>query len=249
MFCESPNCSGHVLVHSEGESCTLCGRVQQGSPSFYPQPRMERAVPHPLRRELENLVDRHLLSENCALAADKLFTLVRQKQINYARNELFALCISQAVFALCNRSISINQLSAALDFRLHEAFFRRKYSKLCKILPSLFSCIPFGTPSFGLSLLSLPPKKEHLLRQKCRTIMLQSKFNFSWSAAIYCIVKQDSLCDDSEILNFISSYPLKHDIDKCMVFLKEDKVILEGDFFSPTSPLLKYGGEKSLCNT
>lgn len=221
MLCEFPDCSGYVLTHNEGFSCSSCNRLQGGAPSFHMDVERVEAMPQIVRREMENLTDRHILSEECVQHGDTLFTLVRKKQINYARHELLALCIYQAVFAINGHSISIRQLSALLNCHLNEVFFRRKHLKLCEIFPTEFSPIPFTTPSFGISFLSLPPKKEHLLNQKVRKLMIYSKFNFSCGAAIYCVIKQNNLCMDDQLLNFISSYPLKHDLVKCRTLLKQ----------------------------
>ena len=210
----------------KGFTCGSCHRLQGGAPLVHAHDERVEVVPHIVRREMENLVDRHLLSEECVQHGDRLFTLVRKKQINYAKHELLALCISQAVFAIYGNSISLTQLSALLNCHLNEVFLRRKHLKLCQIFPIFFYPIPYTTPSFGISLLSLTPKKEDLLKHKIHQLMLNSKFNFSWGAAIYCVIKQNNLCSDNQLLNFVSSYPLKGDLVKCRTLLKQDHMYM-----------------------
>ena len=185
-------------------------------------------IKRPLRREFEHASDRHLISSDCAQTADNLYTFVRSKKVNYAKHDLLALCILQVIFQFCNQHISVNQLCAILHCSLNEVFFRRKHKKLCIMFPFQFSEIPFSTPSYGLSILGLPPKKEHSIRKKCRELMARSKFEFSQGTILQCIMIENKLTSDIDLIKFISSYPHKYEIKKCT------KIVFQNDF----NPLL-----------
>ena len=224
MHCEFPQCHGHVLLHNEGSTCMSCNRVQQGGNWETDMMTPEVLDPEPsLRREFAHVSDRHIIPTDCALAADKLYTFVRNKHINYPKNELLALCLLQAVFQLCNQSLSVKQLGGMLHCSLHEVFFRRKHNKLCMMFPALFSVIPFNTSSYGLSILGLTPKTQQSLRNKCRELMIKSKFEFSQGAALYSIMSENRMSSDKDLLNFIASYPKKYEMIKCKMFLNSDK--------------------------
>ena len=224
MHCEFPQCHGLVLLHEEGSTCTSCNRLQQGGNWGVERWTPEELKSEPyLRREFAHVSDRHIIPTDCALAADKLFTFVRNKHINYSKNELLALCLLQAVFQLCNQSISVKQLGGMLHCSLHEVFFRRKHNKLCKMFPTLFSVIPFNTSSYGLSILGLTHKRQQSLRTKCRELMIQSKFEFSQGAALYYIMNENRMSMDKDLLDFVASYPHKYEMIKCKMFLSKDK--------------------------
>ena len=227
MFCEIVECEGYVLLHDEGSTCTKCNRLQQGAPFLhqnFENHKKKNIFAPTTRREIEHLAGRHLLSDECATHADNLFTLVRTKQIKYARMDLTALCISQAVFAKYTCSISLNQISALLNQHFSEALLRRKHEKLCKIFPKHFHPIPFKTPPFGISLLGLTPKKESSIRRKTDNLLVSSNFNFSRNVALHFILRHEHLCSDNQLLDFISSYPPKHEHSKCRKFLEDSNL-------------------------
>ena len=176
----------------------------------------------PVRRELAHLTDRHVIPPDSAATADRLFTLVRKKQINYLKKELMALCLLQSVFCLYNQRLSVKQLGALLDCSLREVFFRRKHKKLCTLLPAFFSIIPFNTPPYGLRILGLSTKRELALRKKCHELLAKSSFEFSYGAALYCIMVENNLSSDENLLEFISSYPHKYERTRCQTFVKRE---------------------------
>ena len=222
MHCEIAKCDGYVVTHAEGSTCTSCNRLQVGGNWQVQQLESEEMVDNPpLRMELAHLTDRHIIPPDSAARADRLFTLVRKKQINYLKKELMALCLLQSVFCLYNQRLSVKQLGALLDCSLQEVFFRRKHKKLCTLLPASFSIIPFNTPPYGLRILGLGTKRELALGKKCRELMLESSFEFSHGAALYCIMAENRLSSDTSLLEFISSYPHNYERTRCQAFVKK----------------------------
>ena len=73
--------------------------------------------------EITYLADRHIISDQCANFAQLLAKKVRERKINYSREELIALSLHQAARSVPKMFLSLDQICYLLGFHLEEKSF------------------------------------------------------------------------------------------------------------------------------
>ena len=217
MICGFTNCDGYVLLHTEGASCQKCCRLQDSV--FESGARIEESPERDVIHEIGYLIDNHIISRECGEHAHDLFKIVRSRKINYSHNELVALCVCQAVSDKYGLAITVVQISHILSFRCSEKSFRRKQAKLCEDLPRYFCNQKIHTPPLAIFTLGIPRWKIKRLHLKCKKLMSKGNYSFSYEAALLCELEKGGFTRDSNLINFICSFPASNEVIKCRQLL------------------------------
>ena len=131
--------------------------------------------------EISYLADRHIISEECANFAQLLAKKVRERKINYSREELIALTLHQAARSVTKMFLSLDQISYLLCFCLEEKSFWRKLMHLCLTLPSSFTHPNWHMMPLLLNQIGMGGGDEtYALNKKCRQLQKLGHFSFSY---------------------------------------------------------------------
>ena len=158
--------------------------------------------------EISYLADRHIISEECANFAQLLAKKVRERKINYSREELIALTLHQAARSVTKMFLSLDQISYLLCFRLEEKSFWRKLMHLCLTLPSSFTHPNWHMMPLLLNQIGMGGGDEtYALNKKCRQLQKLGHFSFSYNTALFVILSKVPGYD-IQLLKLICSFPL-----------------------------------------
>ena len=162
--------------------------------------------------EISYLVDRHIISEECANFAQLLAKKVRERKINYSREELIALTLHQAARSVTKMFLSLDQISYLLCFRLEEKSFWRKLMHLCLTLPSSFTHPNWQMMPLLLNQIGMGGGDEtYALNKKCRQLQKLGHFSFSYNTALFVILSKVPGYD-IQLLKLICSFPSHREI-------------------------------------
>ena len=162
--------------------------------------------------EISYLADRHIISEECANFAQLLAKKVRERKINYSREELIALTLHQAARSVTKMFLSLDQISYLLCFRLEEKSFWRKLMHLCLTLPSSFTHPNWQMMPLLLNQIGMGGGGEtYALNKKCRQLQKLGHFSFSYNTALFVILSKVPGYD-IQLLKLICSFPSHHEI-------------------------------------
>ena len=162
--------------------------------------------------EISYLVDRHIISEECANFAQLLAKKVRERKINYSREELIALTLHQAARSVTKMFLSLDQISYLLCFRLEEKTFWRKLMHLCVTLPSSFTHPNWQMMPLLLNQIGMGGGGEtYALNKKCRQLQKLGHFSFSYNTALFVILSKVPSYD-IQLLKLICSFPSHREI-------------------------------------
>jgi len=221
MLCDFAGCEGYILQHTEGSTCMSCNRLQDGA--FESCHRTcdadEVEGRESMVHEISYLMDRHLISRDCANHGDKLFRIVRAKKINYSHNDLVIQCVIQAVYDIYGLALTLVQISHILSVPPNEKSFRRKHRNLCKNLPDHFSVQKIHTPPLALLSLGLPKSRIIKLHYQCKKILSKCKYSFSYEVALLYILKKQAFTKDLDLIKYICSFPNTIEIQKCELLM------------------------------
>ena len=162
--------------------------------------------------EISYLADRHIISEECANFAQLLAKKVRERKINYSREELIALTLHQAARSVTKMFLSLDQISYLLCFRLEEKSFWRKLMHLCLTLPSSFTHPNWHMMPLLLNQIGMGGGGEtYALNKKCRQLQKLGHFSFSYNTALFVILSKVPGYD-IQLLKLICSFPSHREI-------------------------------------
>ena len=162
--------------------------------------------------EISYLADRHIISEECANFAQLLAKKVRERKINYSREELIALTLHQAARSVTKMFLSLDQISYLLCFRLEEKTFWRKLMHLCVTLPSSFTHPNWQMMPLLLNQIGMGGGGEtYALNKKCRQLQKLGHFSFSYNTALFVILSKVPGYD-IQLLKLICSFPSHREI-------------------------------------
>ena len=162
--------------------------------------------------EISYLADRHIISEECANFAQLLAKKVRERKINYSREELIALTLHQAARSVTKMFLSLDQISYLLCFRLEEKSFWRKLMHLCLTLPSSFTHPNWQMMPLLLNQIGMGGGGEtYALNKKCRQLQKLGHFSFSYNTALFVILSKVPSYD-IQLLKLICSFPSHREI-------------------------------------
>ena len=162
--------------------------------------------------EISYLADRHIISEECANFAQLLAKKVRERKINYSREELIALTLHQAARSVTKMFLSLDQISYLLFFRLEEKSFWRKLMHLCLTLPSSFTHPNWHMMPLLLNQIGMGGGAEtYALNKKCRQLQKLGHFSFSYNTALFVILSKVPSYD-IQLLKLICSFPYHREI-------------------------------------
>ena len=162
--------------------------------------------------EISYLADRHIISEECANFAQLLAKKVRERKINYSREELIALTLHQAARSVTKMFLSLDQISYLLCFRLEEKSFWRKLMHLCLTLPSSFTHPNWQMMPLLLNQIGMGGGGEtYALNKKCRQLQKLGHFSFSYNTALFVILSKVPGYD-IQLLKLICSFPSHREI-------------------------------------
>ena len=162
--------------------------------------------------EISYLADRHIISEECANFAQLLAKKVRERKINYSREELIALTLHQAARSVTKMFLSLDQISYLLCFRLEEKSFWRKLMHLCLTLPSSFTHPNWHMMPLLLNQIGRGGGGEtYALNKKCRQLQKLGHFSFSYNTALFVILSKVPGYD-IQLLKLICSFPSHREI-------------------------------------
>jgi len=162
--------------------------------------------------EISYLADRHIISEECANFAQLLAKKVRERKINYSREELIALTLHQAARSVTKMFLSLDQISYLLCFRLEEKSFWRKLMHLCLTLPSSFTHPNWHMMPLLLNQIGMGGGGEtYALNKKCRQLQKLGHFSFSYNTALFVILSKVPSYD-IQLLKLICSFPSHREI-------------------------------------
>ena len=162
--------------------------------------------------EISYLADRHIISEECANFAQLLAKKVRERKINYSREELIALTLHQAARSVTKMFLSLDQISYLLCFRLEEKSFWRKLMHLCLTLPSSFTHPNWQMMPLLLNQIGMGGGDEtYALNKKCRQLQKLGHFSFSYNTALFVILSKVPGYD-IQLLKLICSFPSHREI-------------------------------------
>ena len=162
--------------------------------------------------EISYLADRHIISEECANFAQLLAKKVRERKINYSREELIALTLHQAARSVTKMFLSLDQISYLLCFRLEEKSFWRKLMHLCLTLPSSFTHPNWQMMPILLNQIGMGGGDEtYALNKKCRQLQKLGHFSFSYNTALFVILSKVPGYD-IQLLKLICSFPSHREI-------------------------------------
>ena len=162
--------------------------------------------------EISYLADRHIISEECANFAQLLAKKVRERKINYSREELIALTLHQAARSVTKMFLSLDQISYLLCFCLEEKSFWRKLMHLCLTLPSSFTHPNWQMMPILLNQIGMGGGDEtYALNKKCRQLQKLGHFSFSYNTALFVILSKVPGYD-IQLLKLICSFPSHREI-------------------------------------
>ena len=162
--------------------------------------------------EISYLADRHIISEECANFAQLLAKKVRERKINYSREELIALTLHQAARSVTKMFLSLDQISYLLFFRLEEKSFWRKLMHLCVTLPSSFTHPNWQMMPLLLNQIGMGGGGEtYALNKRCRQLQKLGHFSFSYNTALFVILSKVPSYD-IQLLKLICSFPYHREI-------------------------------------
>ena len=162
--------------------------------------------------EISYLADRHIISDECANFAQLLAKKVRERKINYSREELIALTLHQAARSVTKMFLSLDQISYLLCFRLEEKSFWRKLMHLCLTLPSSFTHPNWQMMPLLLNQIGMGGGDEtYALNKKCRQLQKLGHFSFSYNTALFVILSKVPGYD-IQLLKLICSFPSHREI-------------------------------------
>ena len=162
--------------------------------------------------EISYLADRHIISEECANFAQLLAKKVRERKINYSREELIALTLHQAARSVTKMFLSLDQISYLLCFCLEEKSFWRKLMHLCLTLPSSFTHPNWQMMPLLLNQIGMGGGDEtYALNKKCRQLQKLGHFSFSYNTALFVILSKVPGYD-IQLLKLICSFPSHREI-------------------------------------
>ena len=162
--------------------------------------------------EISYLADRHIISEECANFAQLLAKKVRERKINYSREELIALTLHQAARSVTKMFLSLDQISYLLCFCLEEKSFWRKLMHLCLTLPSSFTHPNWQMMPILLNQIGMGGGDEtYALNKKCRQLQKLGHFSFSFNTALFVILSKVPGYD-IQLLKLICSFPSHREI-------------------------------------
>ena len=162
--------------------------------------------------EISYLADRHIISDECANFAQLLAKKVRERKINYSREELIALTLHQAARSVTKMFLSLDQISYLLCFRLEEKSFWRKLMHLCLTLPSSFTHPNWQMMPLLLNQIGMGGGDEtYALNKKCRQLQKLGHFSFSFNTALFVILSKVPGYD-IQLLKLICSFPSHREI-------------------------------------
>ena len=162
--------------------------------------------------EISYLADRHIISEECANFAQLLAKKVRERKINYSREELIALTLHQAARTVTKMFLSLDQISYLLCFCLEEKSFWRKLMHLCLTLPSSFTHPNWQMMPLLLNQIGMGGGDEtYALNKKCRQLQKLGHFSFSYNTALFVILSKVPGYD-IQLLKLICSFPSHREI-------------------------------------
>ena len=162
--------------------------------------------------EISYLADRHIISEECANFAQLLAKKVRERKINYSREELIALTLHQAARSVTKMFLSLDQISYLLCFCLEEKSFWRKLMHLCLTLPSSFTHPNWQMMPLLLNQIGMGGGDEtYALNKKCRQLQKLGHFSFSFNTALFVILSKVPGYD-IQLLKLICSFPSHREI-------------------------------------
>ena len=162
--------------------------------------------------EISYLADRHIISEECANFAQLLAKKVRERKINYSREELIALTLHQAARTVTKMFLSLDQISYLLCFCLEEKSFWRKLMHLCLTLPSSFTHPNWQMMPLLLNQIGMGGGDEtYALNKKCRQLQKLGHFSFSFNTALFVILSKVPGYD-IQLLKLICSFPSHREI-------------------------------------
>ena len=162
--------------------------------------------------EISYLADRHIISDECANFAQLLAKKVRERKINYSREELIALTLHQAARSVTKMFLSLDQISYLLCFRLEEKTFWRKLMHLCVTLPSSFTHPNWQMMPLLLNQIGMGGGGEtYALNKKCRQLQKLGHFSFSYNTALFVILSKVPGYD-IQLLKLICSFPSHREI-------------------------------------
>ena len=162
--------------------------------------------------EISYLADRHIISDECANFAQLLAKKVRERKINYSREELIALTLHQAARSVTKMFLSLDQISYLLCFRLEEKSFWRKLMHLCLTLPSSFTHPNWQMMPLLLNQIGMGGGGEtYALNKKCRQLQKLGHFSFSYNTALFVILSKVPGYD-IQLLKLICSFPSHREI-------------------------------------
>ena len=161
--------------------------------------------------EISYLADRHIISEECANFAQLLAKKVRERKINYSREELIALTLHQAARSVTKMFLSLDQISYLLCFRLEEKSFWRKLMHLCLTLPSSFTHPNWQMMPLLLNQIGMGGGEIYALNKRCRRLQKLGSFSFSYNTALFVILSKEPSYD-IQLLKLICSFPSHREI-------------------------------------
>ena len=162
--------------------------------------------------EISYLADRHIISDECANFAQLLAKKVRERKINYSREELIALTLHQAARSVTKMFLSLDQISYLLCFRLEEKSFWRKLMHLCLTLSSSFTHPNWQMMPLLLNQIGMGGGDEtYALNKKCRQLQKLGHFSFSYNTALFVILSKVPGYD-IQLLKLICSFPSHREI-------------------------------------
>ena len=161
--------------------------------------------------EISYLSDRHIISDQCANYAQLLAKKVRERKINYSREELIALSLHQAARTVPKMFLSLEQICHLLGFHLEEKTFWRKLMHLWVTLPSSFTHPNWQMLPLLLHQIGLGGGEIYVLNKRCRQLQKLGSFSFSFNSALFVILsKQPGY--DMQLLKLICSFPSHREI-------------------------------------
>ena len=215
QYCSSQN----LVSHSEGETCLDCSRLQSSLPSNSGEIRglREEGEEAIHLHELDYMEDRSLLTPDVRRYSERLFRILRQRNINFDLYTLLAIVIHQAMANILGAVYSNSQLRSLLDgkFSSDVSTFNR-YVRLWEghgdlILTPPFFCRPY----IPLHLIIQRPDKRREIFRKGIQLHINMKFLVPLPTCVYFVLKSSSSSSfDDELVNFICNFPRKSHLKK-----------------------------------
>ena len=213
-------CSSHNLVsHSEGETCLDCSRLQSSLPSSSEEIRgwREEGEEASYLHELDYMEERSLLTPDVRRSSERLFRILRQRNINFDLYTLLAIVIHQAMANIVGAVYSNSQLRSVLDGKFSsDVSTFNKYVRLWEghgdlILTPPFFCRPY----IPLHLIIKRPDQRREIFRRAIQLHMYMKILVPLPTCVYFVLKSTSSSSfDDELLNFICNFPRKSHLKK-----------------------------------